>query len=337
MIFIDGDRKQYKANLHSHSILSDGRLPPRTLAEEYASRGYSILAVTDHEYPAGHDDLSKDDFLLLTGYEAYIRPSSICKFDKYAPEIHLNLIAKEARNTTYIAYDAAYCKYMPCYKLLSRRHAGKIGRREFSVEYIQRFIDAARDAGYLVSLNHPCWSMQDTDELCRLDGLWSMEIFNTGSMMISDYAENMPVYDSLLRHGKYLFCHGSDDNHNKVPFSDPMSDSFKSWTMIQSPSLNYEDVIDSLTKGRFYASTGPEIISLYIDKNVAKIETSPASRITMHLTPKSSLVEYDKSGGFVTWAEFKIPAKAPYVYFSVTGTDAKSKAYSRAYKAEEYK
>ena len=31
---------------------------------------------------------------MLTGYEAYIRPSSNCQLDIYGPEIHLNLLAR---------------------------------------------------------------------------------------------------------------------------------------------------------------------------------------------------------------------------------------------------
>ena len=38
----------YKANLHCHTVLSDGRLTPEQVRELYMSRGYSIVAFTDH-------------------------------------------------------------------------------------------------------------------------------------------------------------------------------------------------------------------------------------------------------------------------------------------------
>ena len=60
--------KQYRANLHSHSTLSDGRLTPEQLVEAYREAGYSILAITDHEAPYDHTALSTPDLLLLTGY-----------------------------------------------------------------------------------------------------------------------------------------------------------------------------------------------------------------------------------------------------------------------------
>lgn len=39
---------QYKANLHTHTTQSDGHLTPTAVIDEYRSRGYSILALTDH-------------------------------------------------------------------------------------------------------------------------------------------------------------------------------------------------------------------------------------------------------------------------------------------------
>jgi len=40
---------QYKANLHTHTTRSDGKLTPAATAELYRSKGYRILALTDHE------------------------------------------------------------------------------------------------------------------------------------------------------------------------------------------------------------------------------------------------------------------------------------------------
>lgn len=62
--------KQYKANLHCHSTISDGRLTIEQLKEEYMKRGYSIIAYTDHETYGYHEHLTDENFLALAGYEA---------------------------------------------------------------------------------------------------------------------------------------------------------------------------------------------------------------------------------------------------------------------------
>ena len=49
--YIKKGQKQYKANLHSHSVISDGNLTPAEMKKAYKDRGYSILAITDHEAP----------------------------------------------------------------------------------------------------------------------------------------------------------------------------------------------------------------------------------------------------------------------------------------------
>ena len=147
MQFISPGLPQFKANLHSHSNLSDGRLTPESMAEAYQARGYSVLAITDHEAPYDHSRLSTPDFLMLTGYEAYIRPSASCQLDPYGPEIHLNLLAKEPHNTTFVAYDPNFCKYMPHELADSRAQAGSIGPRRYDREYIRRFIREALQAG----------------------------------------------------------------------------------------------------------------------------------------------------------------------------------------------
>lgn len=327
---IDPKKKQYKANLHSHSTLSDGKLTPEELKKLYKDNGYDILAITDHEYPKSHNDLSDKDFLMVTGYEAYIRPSRICRFNRFKPEIHINLIAKNKDNEGIVAYDPFYCKYMPLPKAIIAKHYGNIGSRKFTTSYIQKFIDTAKANGYLVSLNHPVWSMQDVKSVLKLRNFWSMEIFNTSSMKTSGYAENMPLYDMYLREGVRMFVHGSDDNHNKRAVGDPLCDALGSWTMVSSDKLDYKSVITAMEKGDMYASTGPSIYSIGIDGGEVTVKTSEAVFIRMHMTPKYAKTVYDKKGKTVTEAKFKLPEDASYIYFSVTDKSG-GKAYTHAF------
>ena len=60
----------YKANLHSHSFLSDGKLTPEEMKNLYKSHGYSVLAYTDHDIFIPHHDLTDENFLALSGFEA---------------------------------------------------------------------------------------------------------------------------------------------------------------------------------------------------------------------------------------------------------------------------
>ena len=66
---ISAEGRFYKANLHSHSTVSDGEKSPQELKEMYLAHGYSILAYTDHNRFVIHNELSDDGFLALNGVE----------------------------------------------------------------------------------------------------------------------------------------------------------------------------------------------------------------------------------------------------------------------------
>ena len=72
----------YKANLHTHSTVSDGKLTPEQLRSAYKEKGYSILAITDHSVMVEHQHLSQPDFLMITGVEIDVMesfvPGQIC-------------------------------------------------------------------------------------------------------------------------------------------------------------------------------------------------------------------------------------------------------------------
>ena len=59
----------YKANLHTHTTLSDGKLSPEQIKEHYFNLGYSIVAYTDHNVMIDHSDLADESFLPLMGVE----------------------------------------------------------------------------------------------------------------------------------------------------------------------------------------------------------------------------------------------------------------------------
>ena len=46
-----------RANLHLHTIFSDGELPPAKVVSAHAAAGYEVIALTDHDTLGGIDDL----------------------------------------------------------------------------------------------------------------------------------------------------------------------------------------------------------------------------------------------------------------------------------------
>ena len=327
---------QFKANLHCHSTLSDGRYTPQELKDAYKAHGYSILSVTDHERPHDHSAMSEPDFLMLTGYEAYIRPDAACRYDAFTPEVHLNLFARDAHNTDLICWNDGCVKYV---RDASERAAmprfGSEQTRRYTPEYINAFIETAKRDGYIVSLNHPVWSMEAHAQIFAYEGVFSMEMCNFSAFQsgLSEY--NAALYDMLLRQGKRIFTHSADDNHNERGFGVPGDDSFGGFAMLNTAddALTYDGVFAALERGDFYSSMAPQIFSLTIEGDTAQLTCSDAVRIAMIFGGKDTMCVFpEKRGGFVRRAVFRIPPKARYVRFCVTdeaGRHADTRGYFR--------
>lgn len=332
MYLISPNQKQYKANLHCHSTCSDGSLTPQQLKEAYKAEGYSVLAITDHEIPKAHCELSDADFLTITGYETCIRPSPDAVFDRYGQEVHLNFLARDPQNESIVCYAPKYCKYMPEEEKAKLKKVGPDLPRELTKECVNTLIRAARENGYLVTFNHPVWSMQDEADIMEYDGFFSIEMCNYDSYLISRLEYNGALYDKLLCRGKRVFCHSTDDNHNNKPFGDPLCDSFGGFTMLMPEEFTYDGIIKALETGRMYSSMGPLFKEISMEGNRIHIECSPVTEIRVFVGSKRTKRKFAQPGQTITAADFELDDMAKYVRVSVTdscGRAADTRGYFR--------
>ncbi len=315
---ISPDKKQYKANLHSHSTMSDGYRTPNELKEMYKSEGYSILAITDHERPMQHQYLSDDDFIMITGYEGYVRTTADASYDVYSKEIHLNFFARDPMNEKLICFNPSYSRYLIRDNVLDKtERVGSEKRREYCREYINEYIRTARENGYLVAYNHPYWSMEDEADIFSYEGIFSVEMCNYGSYLSSGLEYNGALYDKILRSGKKMFCHAADDNHNAYPIDHVRSDSFGAFTMIIPEKFTYESVINAMEKGEMYSSMGPVFYEISVDGDRIHIECSDVSCIIVYTGSKVPCFLRAKEGDHICSADFKIDEKASYLRISI--------------------
>lgn len=317
MYLIHPKKKQYKANLHSHSIRSDGKKTPWALKRMYKKAGYSILAITDHETPGNHSYLNDKKFMTITGYEAYIRNNVTNISDPYNKEIHMNLFAKDPANTAIVCYNPAYCKYLSDEQKDALKKVGEQGPRVYSVEYINHFIKTAKENGYLVTYNHPWWSMEDEADILQYEGYFSLEICNYTSNLLSGLEYSGALYDKMLRKGKRVYCHSADDNHNKYPEGDVLFDSFGGFTMIMPEEFTYDAIIEAMENGEMYSSMGPTFREVSMEGNCIHIECSDVARIMVFTGSKYPKKLCAEPGSTVNCADFEIDDRAKYVRVSI--------------------
>ena len=319
-----------KANLHTHSTISDGKLSPQEVKQAYKALGYQILAITDHNIIVDHSDMSEPDFLMLTGTEINFNHKNYRpRFDGQV--YHFNLIAKKPDNLWFPGVPETRFPN-------SRVHVDKMryeGMSTFySAENANAMIAKANEMGFLVMYNHPTWSCQSYPDYAPLKGLWAVEQRNSECYVIGNREDNARVIRDLRNLGNRVYPTGTDDMHTRVSLG-------QAWIMVGAPALNYDAVITALENGDFYMSCGPEIHSLQIDGNILKVTCSDARRIALESHGRFACSAFAEDGNWLRKAEFDITRfldKADdenmYLHLTVTAPDG-TYAATRAYYLSE--
>lgn len=305
--------KFYKANMHSHTVISDGKMTAEEIKAAYKEKGYSIVAYTDHEIMIPHADLTDEEFLPITAYEVQLRDWN--RASRCIKLYHMNLYSPDPNrylSKTYCKKDAWWGNIVNHFT--DEMAAAGLEEREFSKRFAQWIIDTATSEGMLVSLNHPVWSLQDYNDYTGLKGLWGVEWFNYGCDR-AGYVDSMQPIIDLLSEGERVYPLATDDNHATV-------DRFGGWIWVKAKKLDYDTVFKALKNGDFYSSTGPEIKSLYIEDGVVKIKTSAAKRISL-VSDRRITVNKNAEDKLLTGAELSLSA--------LLENHAKTKDYKRCY------
>ena len=314
------DKKFYKANLHTHSTISDGKATPQEVKQIYKSKGYQILAITDHNIIVNHSDMSEENFLMLTGVEIDLKHKNYRpRFDGFV--YHFNLISKTPDNLWSPSKPprkypggVAYEPYMQCEEM----------DMAYGIENANAMIAKANEKGFLVIYNHPTWSCNYYPDYAGLKGLWGMEIRNSECCELGINENNARVFKDLVLLGNKIYPTGSDDMHW------PARSSGMSWTMVGADELSYPSVIEALEKGDLYMSCGPEIKSLTLDGNFLKISCSDACDIILESHGRFSRHVYAEGDNWLNYAEIDIEEffrradnENMFIYLTVIAPDGK--------------
>lgn len=320
----------YKANLHCHTVISDGRRTPEEVKALYKGGGYSVVAFTDHNVMIPHPDLRDPNFLPLTGYELNInspgypakdaKTCHACFISLYDPDRPQPvMIRKNLKKAT--LYWADFVKLAPDAESFTP---------VYDPQYINPMLRAGRDSGFFVTYNHPVWSQENFGDYMNYHGMNAMEICNYGCACMGFDEYNGREYSDMLNGGERIFCIATDDNHNKHADRTPDSDSFGGWTVIKADRLDYESVSAALEAGNFYASTGPEIYSLIFEDGKVSVTCSDAQTVSCITGVRTARRAPGDSWRIINGAEFDIPAESRWFRIEVKGPDGHC-AYTNAY------
>jgi len=315
----------FKANMHCHSNLSDGQYSPEELKALYKEQGYSVLSITDHEGLFYHKELDDDEFLTIAGMELEFNEIYGNDFNDWIVT-HLCVYKKVPSDIFQIGFDNAYDH--PKFnwlrdpkwrnKIISK---GELLDKSHTPEAINTAIERYKASGFIVTYNHPRWSMENYTYYSKYKGMNNLEIYNTGTCIDGHDDDNGVVYDDLLALNERCFPVAADDNHRP-------NDMFGGFIMISADSLQYGDIISAFEKGEFYSSCGPLLSEIYSEDGEIHIESSTPLREVRFFT--ASRHRGVVRGESIRKASFKPRDNDRYVRAECIGINGK-KAYTRAY------
>jgi len=128
-------------------------------------------------------------------------------------------------------------------------------------------------AGGIPVLNHPQDPVVTASDFIAIEGLNHLEIINGGRP--EDTPATELLWDSIMSapDGRIVYAVGSDDNHYKE------ANVGRGWIMVRSPALTKEDIMESISKGNFYATTGVLLADYNVTKRWVDIESQNGDTI----------------------------------------------------------
>ena len=168
--------KTWKAALHMHSTTSDGQYAPQELIDLYASKGFDILAFSDHWKTNRVEDLDPRGMSLISGIELHPAGPRGREWHILALHVPFDFNVEKART------------------------------------HVQKGIDMVNDCGGIAVCAHPYWCGFSAQDVAQLDHVGILEVYNTSCRGIGkEY--NMQVWDDLLDMGLHYNAIAVDDTH----------------------------------------------------------------------------------------------------------------------------
>jgi hypothetical protein len=171
----------------------------------------------------------------------------------------------------------------------------------------QETIDGLRDMGALVFIAHPYWSALTDSDIRDLQNIIGVELYNTGCEVEIGRGFSTVHWDNLLASGMVLDGLAVDDAHRYT------DDAPGGWVWVKASRLTEDRIIDSLSKGLFYATTGPKIIDIEVEGDTINVESSPVDTITFHSQGPSGNSVHRVGEGMLTHATHKFKPDHMYV------------------------
>lgn len=178
MNFFGQELNAYKANLHTHCTVSDGRYTAQEVIDLYAQASYDVLAFTDHKRSNRISTYDPRGMTLISGMELHPDGPRGIKWHILGLNTPEDMVYPEPATG-------------------------------------QEAVDAVRNAGGIAFCAHPYWCGFTAEEVNTLQGIEGIEVYNTSCRYIGKQY-NMQNWDDLLDMGRKFNAIAVDDVHSQI-------------------------------------------------------------------------------------------------------------------------
>lgn len=275
------NNRQYKANLHTHTTHSDGKMSPQLVVDKYQQLGYQILAITDHNevtYPwtkfASMEASDKSKERLENGQ---IDPESVV-YENRDPEA-LGMIAIQGNEVS------------------APHHTGSLFsdyNRPTNQEDSTFIATAAKNGLHII--NHPGRYKHNaqwyTDLYRKYNHVIGMEVYNNGDR----YPNDRQLWDSVLvalLPVRTVWAYSNDDMHSESSLG-------RNWNIFVLPELSKDWVRKGMEEGRSFFVYSPEghnnksipvIHSVLVNPNNGRIQIDVTGQDSIHWISGGKIIQ----------------------------------------------
>ena len=284
-----------KGALHCHTTRSDGKGTPEEVIRLHYEHGYQFMALTDHNLVNHTNHCPDVPMTMLSGIERDLRlPGGAQDKPHCVHVVGLGIPGDPAAPEQDV-------------------YPGHAGNGENGAD-AQAMIDDMHRWNMKTIYAHPEWSGTTYQDFRALKGNIAMEIWNTGCAVENNLDTNAAYWDEAIDDNAGLWGVATDDGH-------PVNQHGKGWVMVAADN-DPASILESLEKGEFYSSCGPEIKDFYMEDGVAHIECSPVASIQF-ISLRYPLPCWRNPDGALTEARCDVPDGAKYIRICITDKEGR--------------
>ncbi len=236
----------WRGNLHAHSILTQGDLPPNQVVDAYKDADYDFMMLS--EQYAGQVDAPSGGTRPVRSNAFAIIMGAVFEAPQTADGELWHIVAAG------LPLDFEPCSKDETGPALARR---------------------AAKAGAFISIAHPTWSQLTAADGHSIDVAHAVEVYNHSCAVQSGRGDGWYLLDQMLNDGKRLTAMATDGAY----FQNRDYDADGGWVHVKADSLEPNALLEAFKLGHYYSSQGPQIHSLSISGDRLEIECSPSDRV----------------------------------------------------------